>query len=145
MRSSRRPARPPAGPTIRRIDRSDAAGKPQPFSPGTITSIPSAPDPFEPLVQAALDELPEHFLTALEGVSFVLSDEGHRWGAYGLYQGASMANPGQPAQISIFRDTLSAHFGHDPELLAAQVRRVVRHEIGHHLGFDEDGVARLGL
>lgn len=136
---------PPRGPTVRRLDRRDNAADPEPFSRGTITSLPSAPDPFEPLVQAAVDELPEPFLAALEGVSFVLSNEGHRWSAYGLYHGATMANPGVPAQISIFRDTLGAHFGHDPELLAAQVRRVVRHEVGHHLGFDEDGVARLGL
>jgi predicted Zn-dependent protease with MMP-like domain len=118
---------------------------PVPFAPGTITSIPSPPDPFEPLVRAALDELPDEFLATLETVSFILSDEGQAWGAYGLYQGASIANPGVPAQISIFRDTLFRDFGHDPELLAAQVRRVVRHEVGHHLGFDEDGVARLGL
>ena len=33
----------------------------------------------------------------------------------------------------------------DPELLRAQVERTVRHEIAHHLGWDERGVRDLGL
>ena len=45
----------------------------------------------------------------------------------------------------IFRDTLLRDFGHDPELLKAQVTRTVRHELAHHLGWDEKGVRRLGL
>ena len=42
----------------------------------------------------------------------------------------------------IFRDTLLRDFGHDPELLKAQVTRTVRHELAHHLGWDEKGVRR---
>ena len=141
MEPSRRPLE------VRRLlrDSEDDAAPLRPFSAGTITSVPSPADPFEALVRAALEELPEEFLGTLEGVSVVLSDDGQAWGAYGLYQGASIAHPDVPAQISIFRDTLSRDFGHDPELLARQVRRVVRHELGHHLGFDENGVHRLGL
>ena len=36
-------------------------------------------------------------------------------------------------------------FGHDIDLLRAQVVRTVRHELAHHLGWDEDGVRGLGL
>jgi predicted Zn-dependent protease with MMP-like domain len=36
-------------------------------------------------------------------------------------------------------------FGHDPELLKAQVTRTVRHELAHHLGWGEPGVRGLGL
>ena len=36
-------------------------------------------------------------------------------------------------------------FGHDPELLRDQVTRTVRHELAHHVGFDEMGVRGLGL
>ena len=43
----------------------------------------------------------------------------------------------------IFRDTLRRDFGHDPELLRDQVTRTVRHELAHHVGFDELGVSRL--
>jgi predicted Zn-dependent protease with MMP-like domain len=45
----------------------------------------------------------------------------------------------------IFRDTLVRDFGDDPQRLREQVKRVVRHEIGHYLGFDEEGVRKLGL
>ena len=41
----------------------------------------------------------------------------------------------------IFRDTLRRDFGHDPELLRDQVTRTVRHELAHHVGFDELGVS----
>lgn len=102
-------------------------------------------DKFAAFVKASLDELPRLFLRTLDEVPVVISNDGARFGAYGLYHGATIAHPEIPAQIFIYRDTLTQHFGHDEALLADQVRRVVRHELGHHLGFDEDGVARLGL
>ena len=40
---------------------------------------------------------------------------------------------------------LSGVRAHDPELLKAQVTRTVRHELAHHLGWDEKGVRGLGL
>lgn len=100
---------------------------------------------FAALVQAALDELPEQFTATLAAVPVMIGDRGGAVGAYGLYHGAGMAHPEVPAQIIIFRDTLLRDFGHDPAALAEEVRRVVRHELGHHLGFDERGVRRLGL
>jgi len=45
----------------------------------------------------------------------------------------------------IYRDTLERDFGHDPQLLAAQVEQTLRHELAHHLGWDEGGVGGLGL
>ncbi len=45
----------------------------------------------------------------------------------------------------IFRDTLRRDFGHDADLLREQVTRTVRHELAHHVGFDELGVSRLDL
>ena len=45
----------------------------------------------------------------------------------------------------IYRDTLERDFGHDRELLARQVERTLRHELAHHLGWDEGGVGGLGL
>jgi len=45
----------------------------------------------------------------------------------------------------IYRDTLERDFGHDPVLLAAEVERTLRHELAHHLGWDEGGVSGLGL
>lgn len=107
---------------------------------------------FKALVRSALDELPLEFHRALEHVAIVVSDGGAavrtgrgRRGAYGLYQGDTVVHNYFHDRIVIFRDTLMRDFGHDPELLREQVRRTVRHELAHHLGWDERGVGGLGL
>jgi predicted Zn-dependent protease with MMP-like domain len=107
---------------------------------------------FRALVRSALDELPLEFHRALEHVAVVVSDGGAavrtgrgRRGAYGLYQGDTVVQNYFHDRIVIFRDTLMRDFGHDPELLREQVRRTVRHELAHHLGWDERGVGGLGL
>jgi len=99
---------------------------------------------FEELVRDALDDLPDLLLNALSHVAVVISDGGRRRGAYGLYQGDG-ARGNAHDRIVIFRDTLRRDFGHDPELLRDQVTRTVRHELAHHVGFDELGVSRLDL
>ena len=79
---------------------------------------------------------------ALAHVAVVISDGGRRRGAYGLYQGGQSRRDDTHDRIVIFRDTLRRDFGHNPELLREQVVRTVRHELAHHVGFDELGVAR---
>jgi predicted Zn-dependent protease with MMP-like domain len=106
---------------------------------------PYEEEDFRALVRAAIDELPLDFHRALEHVAIVVSDGGRRRRAYGLYQGDTVAQDYFHDRIVIFRDTLLRDFGHDPELLKAQVTRTVRHELAHHLGWDERGVRRLGL
>jgi predicted Zn-dependent protease with MMP-like domain len=100
---------------------------------------------FQALVRSALDDLPLEFHRALEHVAIVVSDGGRRRRAYGLYQGDTVARDFFHDRIVIFKDTLLRDFGHDPELLRAQVTRTVRHELAHHLGWDENGVRGLGL
>jgi predicted Zn-dependent protease with MMP-like domain len=100
---------------------------------------------FEELVRDALDDLPDLLRNALAHVAVVISDGGRRAGAYGLYQGGSVARDDVHDRIVIFRDTLRRDFGRDPELLREQVTRTVRHELAHHVGFDELGVSRLDL
>jgi len=102
-------------------------------------------DDFKALVRAAIDDLPLEFHRALEHVAVVVSDSGRSQHAYGLYQGDTVARDYFHDRIVIFRDTLLRDFGHDPELLKAQVTRTVRHELAHHLGWDEKGVRGLGL
>ena len=102
-------------------------------------------DDFKALVRAAIDDLPLEFHRALEHVAVVVSDGGRKRRAYGLYQGDTVAQDYFHDRIVIFRDTLTRDFGHDPELLRAQVTRTVRHELAHHLGWDERGVRGLGL
>jgi predicted Zn-dependent protease with MMP-like domain len=109
---------------------------------------------FDVLVRSAINELPIEFHRALEHVAIIVSDsgavairgrDGRRRGAYGMYQGDTFAHDFFTERILIFRDTLLRDFGHDPELLRNQVRRVLRHELAHHLGWGERGVRNLGL
>ncbi len=100
---------------------------------------------FRALVRSAIDDLPLEFHRALEHVAVVVSEGGRKRRAYGLYQGDTVAQDYFHDRIVIFRDTLLRDFGHDPELLKAQVTRTVRHELAHHLGWNEKGVRGLGL
>ncbi len=104
-----------------------------------------SPHEFEALVAEALDELPDILLRALSHVAVVISDDGRRHHAYGLYQGDTVAHDTGHDRIVIFRDTLLRDFGDDPDELRDQVTRTVRHELAHHLGADELGVRDLGL
>jgi predicted Zn-dependent protease with MMP-like domain len=106
---------------------------------------PHNEEDFKALVRAAIDDLPLEFHRALEHVAVVVSDGGRRRRAYGLYQGDTVAQDYFHDRIIIFRDTLVRDFGHDPDLLRAQVTRTVRHELAHHLGWGEKGVRGLGL
>jgi predicted Zn-dependent protease with MMP-like domain len=100
---------------------------------------------FEELVADAIDALPEEFQRVLEGIAVVVSDLGAEHRAYGEYFGDGVARDGFEDRIVIYRDTLERDFGHDRDLLARQVERTLRHELAHHLGWDERGVGGLGL
>jgi predicted Zn-dependent protease with MMP-like domain len=125
-------------PEFRRlVDRSEAlASLPPPDRP---------PSEFDELVTQALDDLPAEFRELLERTPVIVSSRGREEHAYGHYVGATVARDSYPDRIVIYQDTLERDFGHDPELLQAQVQRTVRHEIAHHLGWDERGVRGLGL
>lgn len=107
---------------------------------------PYLDDDFEELVRDALDDLPDLLRKPLDhNIAVVISDNGRRYGAYGLYQGDGATRDDVTDRIVIFRDTLRRDFGHDPDLLREQVTITVRHELAHHIGFDELGVRDLGL
>lgn len=121
----------------RLVDRSDLlASLPAPERP---------PSEFDELVTAALDDLPERFREVLETVPVTVSNRGREFGAYGHYIGGTIARDTYPDHIVVYEDTLTRDFGHDPWLLRAQVERTVRHELAHHLGWNEYGVRSLGL
>lgn len=100
---------------------------------------------FESLVADAIDALPEEFQKVLESVPVVVSDLGAEAHAYGQYFGDGVARGRYEDRIVIYRDTLERDFGHDHQLLARQVERTLRHELAHHLGWNEGGVGGLGL
>lgn len=108
------------------------------------------PDAFERLVAEAMDAIPEPFASALDEVAVVVEDEAPRemGRLYGLYQGVPLifgqGFSGQmPARIAIYRGPLTHDF-RDDAALREQVRITVLHELGHHLGMDEDDLDRLG-
>ncbi|HEY8467681.1 MAG TPA: metallopeptidase family protein [Solirubrobacterales bacterium] len=100
---------------------------------------------FDQLVIDALDALPPEIQKLLEDTPVVISNRGREHFAYGHYFGDTFARRNYHNRIVIYQDTLERDFGHDPELLRAQVERTVRHEVAHHLGWGEAGVRRLGL
>jgi predicted Zn-dependent protease with MMP-like domain len=125
-------------PEFRRlVDRSEAlAALPPPDYP---------PSEFDDLVMQALDDLPPELREVITRTPVVVSHRGRENRAYGQYVGGTVARDVYPDRIVIYQDTLERDFGHDPELLRAQVERTVRHELAHHLGWDEPGVRGLGL
>jgi predicted Zn-dependent protease with MMP-like domain len=100
---------------------------------------------FELLVAEAIDRLPQDFQRLLEETPVVVSHRGAEAGAYGHYFGDTVARGRYEDRIVLYQDTLERDFGYDQELLAAQVERVLRHELAHHLGWNESGVRGLGL
>ena len=100
---------------------------------------------FELLVADAIERLPAEFQELLERTPVVVSRRGAEHGAYGHYYGDTVARDNYPDKIILYQNTLERDFGHDPQLLAAQVERTLRHELAHHLGWRERGVRELGL
>jgi predicted Zn-dependent protease with MMP-like domain len=100
---------------------------------------------FDLLVADAIDRLPPDFQRLLDQTPVVISHRGRENRAYGHYFGDTVARDNYPDRIVLYQDTLERDFGHDPELLRAQVERTLRHELAHHLGWHEQGVRDLGL
>ena len=115
---------------------------------------------FERLVAGALEGLPPEVTAMLDNVEVVVEDEPqpHHLDAgeapdgelFGLYEGIPLAERDSayglvlPDKITIFRGPLERAY-RSPSAIAREVRVTVAHELGHHLGFDEDRLAELGL
>jgi predicted Zn-dependent protease with MMP-like domain len=99
---------------------------------------------FERLVGDALDELPDDIAELLSNVAVTVEDEpppGER--LLGLYHGVPWGKRGPgyagvlPDKITIYRRPLERVAHGDPDVLRAEVRRTVFHEIAHHFGIDD--------
>lgn len=119
------------------VERSDELGAMEPPD--------RPPTAFDELVIDAIDRLPPDFRALIADTPVIVSHLGHEYRAYGHYIGGTVARKHWADRIVIYQDTLVRDFGHEPELLRAQVERTLRHELAHHLGWNEDGVRGLGL
>ena len=105
---------------------------------------------FEESVEAALETLPDDLREAMSNLAIVVEDEPPPGQPLlGLYQGVPLTRRGAyyagalPDKITIYRGPLERLYGHDPDLLARQVKRVVLHEIAHHFGISDERLVEL--
>jgi predicted Zn-dependent protease with MMP-like domain len=113
------------------------------------------------MTQRVVDSLPPNIQTLLDDVAIVVQDEPDQFqlaefdsdeeaDLFGLYQGIPKIDRSSghtmvlPDRITIFAGPLSRAFTSRVEL-EEEIRITVLHELGHHLGFDEDGLDALGL
>jgi predicted Zn-dependent protease with MMP-like domain len=104
----------------------------------------------EEIIQDALDSLPGGLRDRISNVEIVVEDEPPVGQALlGLYQGVPLTRRGTgyagalPDKITIYRGPLERLYGHDPELLRGQIRRVVLHEVAHHFGISDERLIEL--
>jgi predicted Zn-dependent protease with MMP-like domain len=103
----------------------------------------ATPD-FDQVVQEALDSLPRELRDRISNVEVVVEDEPPLGQPLlGLYQGIPLTRRGSgysgalPDKIMIDRGPLERLYGWDPEVLRAQIRHVVLHEVAHHFGISD--------
>lgn len=115
---------------------------------------------FEELVVEAVEELPDPFYRKLENIALVVEDwpdrdalqsvgVRSRANLLGLYHGIPHTERTQaynlvmPDRISIYRRPIELRCHTDEEVVAL-VKHVVRHEIAHHFGIDDDRLMEIG-
>jgi len=113
----------------------------EPIEPGTE---------FEERVREALGDLPADLRAAMSNVEIVVEDEPPAGQPLlGLYQGIPLTRRTSgysgvaPDKISIYRGPLERFYGHDPENLRREIKRVVLHEIAHHFGISDERLIEL--
>lgn len=102
---------------------------------------------FDRAVEKVLAALPQTFRIHLENVEIAVEDipsgelleEGAGYELLGLYRGGTIHTEEEelPDQILLFQRNIE-NVSPDREMLLREIRDTVLHEVGHHLGLDED-------
>ncbi|MCY3904586.1 MAG: metallopeptidase family protein [Caldilineaceae bacterium] len=118
------------------------------------------PEQFDELVLSAIEDLPDELLDFLENVAIVVEEwpdravldsvgVRKRSELLGLYQGIPQTerthgyNLVMPDKISIYRRPILMRCRSEQDVFE-MVQRVVRHEIAHHFGIDDDRLTEIG-
>lgn len=129
------------------------------FRGGDLQSINRAMtrERFEELVVKAIENLPEEFGSGLENVDVVVQDYPNRRQLsrvgrgrmlLGLYEGVPQTKRTRgygmvlPDRIIIFQKPIEDMCRSEVEV-EAEIGRVVRHEIAHHFGMDDEELRRI--
>jgi predicted Zn-dependent protease with MMP-like domain len=92
---------------------------------------------FEAAAQAAVDSIPDEFLSYLENTVFVIEERSPE-DLMGLYEGATaLAGLGMPERITLYKRSHERVVETIDELIE-EVRRTIMHEVGHHFGMEEE-------
>jgi predicted Zn-dependent protease with MMP-like domain len=105
---------------------------------------------FDEYVEAALESVPAELREQMSNVEIVVEEEPPPGQPLlGLYQGVPLTRRTSgyvampPDKITLYRGPLVRLYGHDPELLSREVRRVVLHEVAHHFGISDARLVEL--
>lgn len=128
------------------------------MSPQRFRRFPFRDAELRRMVKDILDELPGDLQEAVENVVIHVDDRPSPDllrdhpdldpRILGLYIGVPLSKQSVfsgfifPAQIYLFRENIARYAGNRPGL-RHQLRETLLHEIGHHLGLDEDDLRRL--
>lgn len=105
---------------------------------------------FEQEVDRVLEDLPEWVVDEIDNLVVVVEDRPteEQGDVLGIYEGISLAERGEysgafPDRIIIFYEP-HIELELSEEELRSEIRTTVLHELGHHLGIDDDRLTELG-
>jgi predicted Zn-dependent protease with MMP-like domain len=115
---------------------------------------------FESIVAQAMESLPEEIRERLENITIMVADDvtptqrrqnglKKNETLLGLYEGVPLTERSvfssfsMPDRITIFQKPIEEKCRTEGQILA-EIKKVVRHEIAHHFGIDDDRLHEIG-
>lgn len=104
---------------------------------------------FERLVTEAIDALPSHVASELDNVAFLVEPESPNQDTLGEYIGVPRteriaSDPLElPDRIVLYHADIVDECDGDHAAIKTEIERTLWHEIGHHLGWDDDVIEEV--